>query len=86
MLPGVIFHGLYDFMLTWIDYIGSRKGNYVDEDDGIQTESGSDRISHVVSVFIITGGLLYYFRESRKQKKRLASLDGNQTLVDYNFS
>jgi len=82
ILPGVVFHGLYDFMLTWIDYIGSRKGNYVDEDDGIQTESGSGRISNVVSVFIVIGGVLYYFRERKKQKTRLASLDDESVLIN----
>eukprot|EP00536_Pseudo-nitzschia_multiseries_P009860 jgi/Psemu1/306870/fgenesh1_kg.287_\ len=86
ILPGVVFHGLFDFMLTWIDYIGSRNGNYVDEDDGIQTESGSDRISNTVSMLIIICGLLYYFHESKKQKKRLASLDSEPVLVDSNWT
>lgn len=75
ILPGVLFHGFYDFMLVWIDYIGSRKGNYVDEDDGIETESGSSTISYVVSIFTIILGLLYYFRASKQQSRRLAVLD-----------
>jgi RsiW-degrading membrane proteinase PrsW (M82 family) len=85
MLPGILFHGLFDFMLVWIDYIGNRKGNYVDEDDGIETESGSDKISSIVSVFVLMAGLMYYFQASRQQRKRLASLDGERVAADSNL-
>lgn len=86
ILPGVLFHGFYDFMLVWIDYIGNRKGNYVDEDDGIETESGSDKISSIVSVSILMSGVLYYFRERRKQRKRLAALDGESAVLESNLA
>ena len=82
ILPGIIFHGFYDFMLVWIDYVGNRRGNFVDEDDGIETESGSDKISSFFSVFILTGGLVYYFRESRKQRERLEFLDDEGVLLN----
>lgn len=85
ILPGILFHGCYDFMLVWVDYIGNRKGNYVDEDDGIETESGSDKISSIVSVLILIFGLLFYFRGSRQQRERLASLDGECVAVDSNL-
>ena len=85
MLPGILFHGFFDFMLVWIDYIGSRKGNYVDEDDGIETESGSYKISSIVSVSVLIAGLMYYFRASRQQRKRLASLDGKCIAANSNL-
>ncbi len=77
ILPGIIFHGFYDFMLVWIYYIGSRKGNYYDDDGGIATESGAAMFSKTMSFFVLILGLLYYFGASRQQRDRLIGLDRN---------
>lgn len=84
ILPGIIFHGFYDFMLVWIDYIGNRKGSFVDEDDGVETETGSDRISNIISAVILIVGLLHYFQASRQQRERLWTLDGKRGTLDSN--
>ena len=85
VLPGIIFHGFYDFMLVWIDYVGNRKGNYVDEDDSFGTESRSRKISKVMSGLVLIAGLLYYFFASRQQRVRLGNLDDNCVTVNPNF-
>ena len=77
ILPGIIFHGFYDFMLVWIYYIGSRKGNYYDDDGGIATESGAAMFSKIMSFLVLIFGLLYYFGASRQQRDRLIGLDRN---------
>lgn len=86
ILSGVLFHGIFDFMLIWIDYIGNRKGNYVDEDDGIETEAGSDRISNVVSAFVLIFGLVYYIWERQKQRQRLSSMEVEHYVGDSYFT
>jgi hypothetical protein len=86
LFPGVLFHGMFDFMLIWFDYIGSRRGSYVDEDDNIETESGSDKISSIISVMILVAGALYYFRAGQHQRERLASLDARSVPpVDFDL-
>ena len=82
--PAVLFHGLYDFSVVWLYYIGNRQGNYVDEDDGISftTEEGVEKISGIVSTLILVFGWCYYTRESRKQRQRLAELDGDTAIEE----
>jgi hypothetical protein len=82
--PAVLFHGLYDFSVMWLYYIGNRQGNYVDEDDGISftTEEGVEKISGIVSTLILVFGWCYYIRESRKQRQRLAELDGETAIEE----
>jgi hypothetical protein len=84
VLPGVLFHGLYDFSVIWITYLGNRQGSYVNEDDRVSfsTAEGAEKMSTIVSTAILFGGLCYYFRESRKQRQRLASLDGESTSME----
>ena len=69
VLPGVLFHGSYDFLLLWIDYMGNRKGNYADYNDGARM------LSRFVSFLVLIAGLVYYFRASKQQKRRLESLE-----------
>ncbi|KAG7364893.1 protease prsW family protein [Nitzschia inconspicua] len=68
--PAIIFHGMFDFSVTWFDYIANRKGNFVDKVDTVNT------LSSVVSILILLSGVCYYFREARKQRQRLAEMDG----------
>jgi hypothetical protein len=76
--PAVLFHGFYDFSVMWLNYMGTRTGNYVDEDDRISfsTAEGAEKISSIVSTLILISGMCYFTRESRKQRQRLANLDG----------
>jgi RsiW-degrading membrane proteinase PrsW (M82 family) len=82
VFPGILFHGLYDFFLMWIDFIGHKDANYAtDDDESIESVSNSDAISVVVSLFILLFGLWYYLRQSRKQRERLKAMD-QATRVD----
>jgi len=77
LLVAVMFHGGYDFFLMWIDFIVSLDGNYViaDDDAVVASDSVSDLYSIFVSFVILIAGVWYYFRESRKQRERLAAMD-----------
>ena len=82
ILPAVLFHGSYDFFLLWIDFLYTRQGQYVEADDETVSQTApSDLISAIISVLIILVGVLYYFRQSRKQRERLAAMD-RETSVD----
>ena len=70
ILPGVLFHGFYDFMLVWIDYA-----------------SGSHSIfSNIFSVAILFSGVIYYIYQSRKQRERIAALDGESNIMESNLT
>jgi RsiW-degrading membrane proteinase PrsW (M82 family) len=84
ILPGIIFHGLYDFAILWIHYLGNRKGNYFNDNNGVNfsTESGSQKASTIVSAVILLGGIYYYVMMSRKQRLRLKGMDGELTDME----
>lgn len=69
--PAIIFHGLYDFSVSWFYYMANRKGNFVHGSDIAET------LSSVVSFTILVCGLSYYFVQARKQRQRLATMDGD---------
>ena len=92
LAPAVIFHGLFDFVILFMSYIGSRQGKWTDEDDSINmnTEDGSDKAGTVASAFVLFAGIIYYIVEARKQRRRLKDLDGethrpNETSVETPF-
>jgi RsiW-degrading membrane proteinase PrsW (M82 family) len=70
VFPAITFHGIYDFSLVWFYYLANRKGSYVDQHDTLGVTSS------VISAAILLGGICYYFREARKQRQRLAAMDG----------
>jgi RsiW-degrading membrane proteinase PrsW (M82 family) len=74
VFPAILFHGLYDFSVTWLYYLANRKGNFVDKYNVAET------ISSLISSLILIAGLCYYFREARKQRQRLAEMDGGSAL------
>lgn len=78
LLPGILFHGFYDFLVLWINYLGSRQGVFVDEDDSVNlsTENGSQKAATIASVFVCLSAIIYYVREARRQRRRLKTLDG----------
>jgi hypothetical protein len=84
ILPGIVFHGFYDFAVLWIHYLGNRTGNYFNDNSGVNfsTERGSEKASTIVSAFTLLGGICYYIVESRKQRQRLKGMDGELTDME----
>lgn len=80
---GVLFHGLYDFLLMWIEFLASRNANYVEDDDEDTFDEDFQTmwISFVSSIAVIIVALCYFFTESKKQRKRLHTMD-RQSSVD----
>jgi RsiW-degrading membrane proteinase PrsW (M82 family) len=87
VFPGILFHGLYDFFLMWIDFMGNRNANYATDDDesDIPSVSNSDAYSVVVSLFILMFGLWYYLRQSRRQRERLKAMDQARSVDQSNL-
>lgn len=84
ILPGLIFHGLYDFCLLWVDFMANRKGSYTvsgngDDDIVEEAANASDWYSVFLGFFIVLGGYAYYRRQSQAQSMRLRRMD-NPTL------
>jgi RsiW-degrading membrane proteinase PrsW (M82 family) len=79
ILPGLIFHGTYDFCLLWIEFLAHRKGNYLEanyDDDALEeSANSSDWISLFVGFGVLIGGFLLFFKQSRQQVARLKQLD-----------
>eukprot|EP00934_Nitzschia_sp_Nitz4_P000313 Nitzschia sp. Nitz4//scaffold1_size375055//370667//372364//NITZ4_000347-RA/size375055-processed-gene-0.94-mRNA-1//1//CDS//3329541258//313//frame0 len=75
ILPGLLFHGIYDFTLLWIDYLATRKANYVDGDDETVSPDVSNLVSFASSIGVLIGGLLYYWWVSKQQRSRLQAMD-----------
>lgn len=77
ILPGVLFHGAYDFFLMWIDFLGHRNGNYLVEEDDVLEEAAdwSDPIALGMGFVILILGGVYYIGQSRKQTFRLQQID-----------
>lgn len=80
--PGIYFHGLYNFFLTWIDFMVHKNGTYIDGGGGgnggnnlEQSSKLSDTISLLISLLIIFLGWVYYRKESRLQTLRLKRID-----------
>ena len=80
IFPALLFHGLYDFFLMWIDFALRSRGKDVD-DDAVLEDGNSDLYSIIASFLILCFGMVGYFRQSKKQRKRLQALDG-QVSVD----
>ncbi|GAX11684.1 hypothetical protein FisN_7Lh052 [Fistulifera solaris] len=58
--PAILFHGFYDFLIVWLDYLGS--GNWT-------------RLESVGSFLVLSASLAYYIKMRRKQQQRLQRLD-----------
>lgn len=86
VFPGVIFHGLYDFLLMWIDFLTSRNSSSGDDDSDDGAFAGdddeSDWLSFVLSFSVLTIALWYFFWESGLQRNRLWSLD-REAAIDH---
>jgi hypothetical protein len=72
--PAILFHGGYDFVLLWLDFIADRKTGADDED--ALNESGLVLLLAVfLSVIIMVIAFVYYLKASRKQRERLIAMD-----------
>jgi RsiW-degrading membrane proteinase PrsW (M82 family) len=81
--PAVLFHGGYDFLLLWIDFMAARKG--VDENDDVDAlESSSALVLFLafgISVFAMLLALAFYFRMARRQRNRLIAMDRQESAT-----
>ena len=82
ILPGVIFHGLYDFFLMWVDFLAHRSAKYATDDDEVIGDVDLSDIYSIASSFvIILGACCVYLRASHNQRRRLQAMD-SETSVD----
>lgn len=83
ILPALILHGSFDFVLMVIAFFSSSNSNdnVVNNDDNnnFHGETEGDDImassSFLISLFLVIIGFSYYYVESNKQKTRLEELD-----------
>lgn len=88
ILPAVILHGSFDAILMGINvFVETAWDNYLEENDGKvgDTEPYNALIVNLVAWISITGimiaGLLWYYRENRKQRARLKVLEEQDKAV-----
>lgn len=80
ILPAVIFHGTFDFLIIFIAFVGKLVGQGVDDGD-LRISNTAEFLSVVSCVVVMFVSLLYLHNESGKQRARLAAID-LQTTVD----
>jgi len=80
ILPAVLFHGSYDFLILVIDFIGKLAGERV-EDGDLHITNTAELLSVLSCVLVMFTSLLYFYIEAGKQRKRLVALD-RQASVD----
>jgi hypothetical protein len=89
ILPAVLLHGAFDFVLMLLALLesSSKSGDETPTDDATLEEFDSaDALPLFISVGLVILGLLYYCCEGQGQRKRLQELDqgqqgGHETLV-----
>ena len=90
ILPAVLFHGFYDFFLMWIDFLGTRQDDNASNDDAndesLEPSGASDVASLLISMLVIAIGCCYYYRQSRRQRDRLAAKDSERRETPVNRS
>ena len=80
VLPAVLFHGTYDFLLLWIDFLVSLKrsdGYHENEDEALEVGGYALVFSYTVSFAVMGCALYWYYKESNKQRDRLAARDAD---------
>lgn len=80
ILPAVLFHGTYDFIILVIEFVGKLVGERV-EDGDLHISNMAELLSVLLCMFVMLASLLYFCLEAGKQRKRLVALD-RQSSVD----
>jgi hypothetical protein len=80
--PAVLFHGGYDFLIMWINFLAERNGIYEDQDGML---GWADFLSFFSNVLVLVGTLFYFLHMSRRQRRRLAAMDQDETMVRSNL-
>lgn len=79
LLPSVIFHGTYDFLMLWIDFLASlsRQDGYDNQNTDEALESGgyAALASYAISTILMGAALYWCHKESKQQRERLAARD-----------
>ncbi|CAB9527514.1 tRNA methyltransferase 11 homolog (Saccharomyces cerevisiae) [Seminavis robusta] len=78
LFPAVLFHGTYDFLLLWIDFLaslGRSDGYNSNSDEALEVGTHAIVFSYLVSTGIMGLALYWFYRESEKQRERLAARD-----------
>jgi len=92
ILPAIVLHGSFDFVLMLLGFIGQHMSDSADESTGDDTSNNtaddSDEqdleldsitvLSFVLSIVLVIGGIVYYFVCARRQRARLMLLDDTQ--------
>jgi hypothetical protein len=96
IFPAIILHGSYDFSIMIFNFVStlSDSKNKENNDNNGDEQMGNDDIeannsiqliysicAFVVSILWVTGGALYFWRESKRQKIRLEQLDSARNFV-----
>lgn len=82
--PAVLFHGFYDFLILWIDFLADRRGIYAENDDENLFE-WPVLFSFLSSVLVVAAGLWYFMQRARRQRNRLISMDQEESAVRSNL-
>lgn len=73
--PAVLFHGGYDFVLLWLDFMADRKSSGDDDNDALESSGLVLLLAVILSVLAMVIAFVYYLKASRKQRARLISMD-----------
>lgn len=82
LLPAILFHGTYDFLLLWIDFLASlrRSDGYQNNDDEtLEIGTHAVILSYTLSAVVMGSALYWFYRESNEQRDRLAARDAEAT-------
>ena len=71
----VLFHGMYDFFVLWIDFMAKRHGVFYAGQDVNLIRKIAIAASMSVSACIMGSALLYYYIQAKRQRERLAKMD-----------
>jgi PrsW family intramembrane metalloprotease len=74
ILPAVLFHGMFDFCLIYIGFVGKVVGRGVEEGD-LRISNATEFWSIVCCVWVMFSAIAYLYHESGKQRERLAAID-----------
>ena len=79
LLPAVVVHGTYDFLLVWIDYLAGRHDAVAEDDDVAMGVVNDTPVAAVLSTLLTLAWLVaavrYYGQHAARQREALKDLD-----------